>query len=73
MKTTKWITTTAVMIVVLVVLQSVTKAGGQFVTGSCVNLVLAVATMIGGLWCGVVVALVSPFFAFLLGFTCTLW
>ena len=36
------------MIVVLVVLQSVTKAAGQFVTGSCVNLVLAVAAMIGG-------------------------
>ena len=67
MKTTKWITTTAVMIVVLVVLQSVTKAGGQFVTGSCVKIYLAVAKMIGGLCCGFVVDLVSPFFAILLG------
>ncbi len=67
MNKTKWITQTAVMIVVLVVLQSVTKAAGQFVTGSCVNLVLAVAAMIGGVWCGAAVAVVSPFFAYLLG------
>lgn len=63
----KWITETAVMIALLVTLQYVTKAGGQFVTGSCVNLILAVAALVGGLWCGVTVALVSPFFAFLLG------
>ena len=55
------------MLVVLVVLQSVTKPAGQLVTGSCVNLVLAVAAVIGGLWCGVTVAAVSPFFAYLLG------
>ena len=53
-KKTLWITETAVMIALLVALQWATKPLGQFVTGSCVNLVLGVA-------------LVSPFFAFLLG------
>ena len=31
------------------------------------NLVLGVSALVGGLWCGLTVALVSPFFAFLLG------
>ena len=48
-------------------LQWATKPLGQFVTGSCVNLVLGVSALVGGLWCGLTVALVSPFFAFLLG------
>ena len=48
-------------------LQWATKPLGQFVTGSCVNLVLGVSVLVGGLWCGLTVALVSPFFAFLLG------
>ena len=43
MKKTLLITQTAVLTAMLVLLQSVTKAGGQFVTGSCVNAVLAVA------------------------------
>ena len=54
------------LLAVLLVRQFVTKPLGQFVTGSCVNLVLAVAALCGGLWCGVVVAALSPFFAFLL-------
>lgn len=66
-KTTKWITQTALMTALLLVLQVVTKAGGQLLTGSCVNLVLAVSVLIGGIWCGVTVAALSPFFAFLLG------
>ena len=65
-KTTLWVARTAVLLAVLLVLQVVTKPLGQFVTGSCVNLVLAVAALCGGLWCGVVVAALSPFFAFLL-------
>jgi len=65
-KKTLWITETAVMIALLIALQAVTKPAGQFVTGSCVNLVLAMSVMVGGLWCGVTVALLSPFFAFLL-------
>lgn len=66
-KKIRWITETAVLIALLVILQTATKAGGQFVTGSCVNGVLTVAALMGGLWCGVTVALVSPFAAFLLG------
>ena len=36
-QTTKTITRTAVLLALLVVLQTVTKAAGQIVTGSCVN------------------------------------
>ena len=39
---TVWIAETAVMIALLVALQWATKPLGQFVTGSCVNLVLVV-------------------------------
>ena len=61
-----WITETAVMTAVLIALQVITKPMGQLVTGSCVNLVLGVAAIAGGLWCGLTVAVLSPFFAFLL-------
>ena len=67
MKKTLWITRTAVLIALLVLLQYATKAGGQLLTGSCVNAVLAVAVLFSGLASGVTVALISPFFAFLLG------
>ena len=66
-KKTLWITQTAVMLALLIVLQWLTKPLGQIVTGSCVNAVLAVSVLFGGLWCGVTVAAVSPFCAFLLG------
>ncbi len=66
-KKTLWIAETAVMIALLVALQGLTKPAGQFVTGSCVNLILGVSALVGGLWCGLTVALLSPFFAFLLG------
>lgn len=59
-KKTLWVCRTAVMIAVLVALQFATKAMGQFVTGSCVNMVLVVATLCGGFWCGFATALVSP-------------
>ena len=62
-----WVTETAVMLALLIVLQWATKPLGQIVTGSCVNAVLVAAVLLGGLWCGVTVALVSPFCAFLLG------
>ena len=55
------------MLALLIVLQWATKPLGQIVTGSCVNAVLAAAALLGGLWCGVTVALFSPFCAFLLG------
>lgn len=62
-----WITETAVLTALLVLLQTVTKAGGQFITGSCVNAVLAVAVLFSGLWSGMTVAALSPFLAFVLG------
>jgi len=67
----KWnvrkITETAILLALLVTLQAVTKPLGQLVTGSCVNLLLAVAALFSGLGSGLVVALVSPVMAFLLG------
>ena len=63
----RWLCETALMIALLVVLQFVTKPLGQLVTGSCVNAVLSVAVLMIGLSGGICVALLSPFFAFLLG------
>ena len=62
-----WLTETAVLLALLVTLQAVTKAFGQLVTGSCVNALLAVACLFGGLGCGLTVAVISPVLAFLLG------
>lgn len=62
-----WITETAVMLAVLVTLQALTKPMGQVVTGSCVNTVLAVAALVGGLASGLTIAVISPILAFLLG------
>lgn len=64
---TKRITRTALLIALLVAVQYATKSFGQIVTGSCVNLILAVTALVCDAWCGSVVALVSPFCAFLLG------
>ena len=66
-KKIRWITETAVMLALLVSLQALTKGFGQLVTGSCVNAVLAVSALVGGLGCGLTVALISPVLAFLLG------
>lgn len=66
-KKIRWITETAVMLALLVCLQALTKPAGQLVTGSFVNAVLAVSVLIGGLGCGVTVALCSPVLAYLLG------
>ena len=67
MKKTAWIARTAICLALLLCLQFVTKSLGQFVTGSCVNLVIAMAALISGLWSGLTVAIVSPFCAYLLG------
>lgn len=64
---TLWVTRTGVLIALLVVLQWATSAMGQYVTGSCVNAVLAIASLGGGLWSGVAVAALSPFCAKLFG------
>ena len=66
-KKIRWITTTALMLALLIALQVLTKSFGQLVTGSCVNAVLAIAVLFGGIGCGVTVALLSPVAAFLLG------
>ena len=62
-----WITETAIMLALLVTLQALTKPAGQLVTGSCVNTVLAISALTGGLGCGLTVAFISPVLAFLLG------
>ncbi len=66
-KKIRFITETAVMLALLVSLQALTKPMGQLVTGSCVNAVLAISALVGGLASGITVALVSPVLAFLLG------
>lgn len=66
-KKIRFITETAVMLALLVSLQALTKPMGQLVTGSCVNAVLAVSALVGGLASGLTVALISPVLAFLLG------
>lgn len=66
-----WITRTAALVALLIVLQwatAGTKAfAGQYITGSCVNAVLVVSALMAGLWSGVTVAVLSPFCAYLLG------
>ena len=62
-----WIAETAIMLALLVTLQALTKPAGQLVTGSCVNTILAISALAGGLGCGLTVAVISPILAFLLG------
>ena len=62
-----WVTRTAAMMALLIVLQWLTKPLGQIVTGSCVNAVLAVTVLLTGISSGVAVAVLSPVFAYLLG------
>lgn len=66
-KKIRWITETAIMLALLVALQALTKPAGQFVTGSCVNVVLAISTLVAGIWSGLTIALISPVLAFVLG------
>jgi hypothetical protein len=67
-----WIAKTAMFIALLVALQAVTSMSipapaKQFVTGSCVNLILILSAVIGGVSSGTVVALISPVMAAALG------
>lgn len=62
-----WITETAMLLSLLVVLQWLTKPLGQLVTGSCVNAVLAISVLFCGMSNGLTVALVSPVCAYFLG------
>ena len=64
----KWITRAASAIALIIIVQIVTKGfGQQLITGSLVNLVLAVSTLLFGFGVGAAAAVVSPFIAFLLG------
>ena len=65
-KSVLWLVETALMLAMLVALQAVTKPMGQLVTGSCVNLILAITVLVVGCSGGLTVALLSPVFAFLL-------
>lgn len=67
MKKTTWIARTGICLALLVCVQLLTRSLGQVVTGSCVNLLLAAASLIGGAWSGAAVGLLSPLFAKLLG------
>lgn len=66
-KTTLWIAKTAMMIALLLLFQFSTASFSQYVTGTCVNFVLAMSVYIGGFASGIVVATLSPIFAFMLG------
>ena len=66
-KKIRWITETALLLALLIVLQTVTKSFGQLVTGSCVNAVLGIAVLLAGMGSGITIAVLSPVLAFLLG------
>lgn len=62
---TLWITQTAVLVALIVVVQAFTASfGNTFITGSLVNLILILGVGLVGLWGGLSVALLSPIFAF---------
>ena len=68
----RWITQTAVMLALLICLQYVGsliphQMTKQLVTGTFVNCVLAVTTLVAGLGSGIAVALISPVCAFFFG------
>jgi hypothetical protein len=64
----KWITRSAAAIALIIVAQIATAGlGQQLLTGSLVNLILALAALLFGWSVGSVAAVVSPFMAYLLG------
>lgn len=67
-KKTLWITRTAVFTALLIVAQMATAPlGNTLVTGSLVNMILAVSVMTSGLASGLTVAAISPVCAKLIG------
>jgi hypothetical protein len=67
-----WIAKTAMFIALLVALQAVTSMSipppaKQFVTGSCVNFILIMSAVIGGIASGACVAVISPIMAYFVG------
>ena len=63
----KFITSTGVFLAMLIIFQSLTASLGQQVTGSLVNFTLVAACLLAGWKSGLVIALLSPFFAKLFG------
>ncbi len=64
----QWITRTAILIALLIVMQLVTTPlGTTLVTGSLVNMMLIISVMTGGLASGLTVAAISPVMAKLVG------
>lgn len=73
-KRTLWITQTALLLALLIVVQAVTASfRNPLITGSMVNLLLILSLMTGGLSCGLTVALLSPLLAFLLSIGPPFW
>lgn len=68
-KSLRWLVRTAMTLALLMAVQFVTGSGNQLLTGSCVNLILAVSACLLGLSGAAVVAAVSPFLAYLAGIT----
>lgn len=69
-----WITRTAILIALLIVMQGVTAPlGNPLITGSIVNLILIVSVMTCGINTGIPVAFISPICARLLGIGPQLW
>ena len=67
-KRTLWITRTAVLTAMLVVLQAATQAtGNTVITGSVVNMLLIISVMACGILSGIAVAVISPVMAKLIG------
>ena len=66
-KRTLWITKTAMLSALLIILQAATRSFSQLITGSCVNAVLALSALTVGISGGILIAVISPFVAFLLG------
>lgn len=64
---TLWITKTAMLLALLIVLQALTRGFSQLITGSCVNAILALSVLTVGISGGIVIAVISPFMAFVLG------
>lgn len=66
--TTKQITTTALLLALCIVFQSM-KGLSVYLTGSAVNCILVIATLYGGLFSGTCIAVLAPIVAYFIGAT----
>ena len=66
-KQIQFISQTAVMLALLIVVQMLTRSLPTYITGSLVNAILLLSTFLIGLNSGLLIALTSPFLAFMLG------